>query len=442
MNRGRWISARFVAALFWLGGIVGLWAVWLMSQRNITAMSLNLVASYFFAWGLACFASQSPTSEVARRFVAMTVSLGLCAVVLEGVAALRLLDYRDLFSTRDSVPWVSRDNVLDPELLHLHRPHLHWTGPARGDIAESWHLRTGATYSCDVRYDRNGFRNQEDLSAADIAVTGDSIVEGGLVGADYLATSVIAKTMSRKVINLGQNWYGPEQELAVLRRYALPLRPQSCVWVFFEGNDLMDVARYQAALRDWPGFSRSLHTFDQRSFTRNLLLRLHRSLAPPKPVTYAQEQTGTLIVDGKPATLYFKYEGHQLTADELRALETVRRTLAAAHDLCQSASAKLVVVFAPTKFRVYDGVCEFPESSRCRHWEQSDLPARLASIVGAISKDIGFLDLTSALRAEAAQGRLVYFPDDTHWNAEGQRVVGNAISEFLKAGNSLHAPAR
>ena len=64
----------------------------------------------------------------------------------------------------------------------------------------------------------------------------------------------------------------------------------------------------------------------------------------------------------------------------------------------------------------------------------NDLPDRLRDIVADISPEIGYLDLTPALRSAARENTLVFFPDDTHWTAEGHRVVAAALAEALTIG--------
>src|SRR4029453_12291195 len=62
----------------------------------------------------------------------------------------------------------------------------------------------------------------------------------------------------------------------LLRRYGLPLRPRTCVWVFYEGNDLEDLHRYEKTAPNWPRLSKEMNSFWQRSFTRNGSLAVHR----------------------------------------------------------------------------------------------------------------------------------------------------------------------
>ena len=93
-----------------------------------------------------------------------------------------------------------------------------------------------------------GSATAEDLSRAEVVVLGDSFVEGGLVAADDLMTATLGRLLGCQVANLGQSAYGPQQMLAVLKRYAMPLRPRLCIWTFYEGNDLDDVERYEQFL--------------------------------------------------------------------------------------------------------------------------------------------------------------------------------------------------
>jgi len=60
-----------------------------------------------------------------------------------------------------------------------------------------------------------------------------------------------------------------------------------------------------------------------------------------------------------------------------------------------------------------------------------DLPDRLRQMIYEISPDIGYLDLTPALKTAARKGSLVFLPYDTHWSVEGHRVVGDALARAL-----------
>src|SRR5262249_62229414 len=72
---------------------------------------------------------------------------------------------------------------------------------------------------------------------------------GGASVADADPAAVaLEKLIGQCVANLGQSGYGTLQELKVLEKVALPLRPRLVAWFFFEGNDLYDDEAYENAL--------------------------------------------------------------------------------------------------------------------------------------------------------------------------------------------------
>ena len=48
------------------------------------------------------------------------------------------------------------------------------------------------------------------------------------------------------------------------------------------------------------------------------------------------------------------------------------------------------------------------------------------------SAAIPFLDTTAVLERRVESGENVYFPDESHFNELGQRLVANALAEFLQ----------
>jgi PAS domain S-box-containing protein len=58
-------------------------------------------------------------------------------------------------------------------------------------------------------------------------------------------------------------------------------------------------------------------------------------------------------------------------------------------------------------------------------------------MIGDISPDISFLDLTSALRAAVREHNLVFIADDTHWSAKGHQVVAEALAKAIQAENKM-----
>jgi hypothetical protein len=290
----------------------------------------------------------------------------------------------------------------------------------------------------EYRYDQYGLRNEVDVESAEVVVVGDSFVEGlGVSPADIL-TNQLARQLNRPVANLAQSWYGPQQELELLRRYGLRMNPKVCVWVFFEGNDLTDVSRYKMATQDWETYSKDFHSFRQRSFTKNAVLAFQRLVQPilkkeVSLVNYIKEHSGFFSTPfGQKTRLTFHYGGYHLSENDRTAIKTLAGIIGQANSLCSVAGAKFLLVFAPTKFRVYKNFTEFDAQTQARYWVINDLPQRLEAMVHEELIDAEFLDLTAAFVGHAKQEALLYFDYDSHWSPEGHRVAASAIANSLK----------
>jgi hypothetical protein len=361
-------------------------------------------------------------APLAARLALAVVVLSLGLVTLEAPALIGLVDYRRVLATTDD-PRLNPENLPDRSCSYRHRPGIHRVGATFGNVASAWRIPGARPHRFDVRYDRYGFRNPRDLTRAEVAVVGDSFIEGGLVAAPELLTAVLARLEGVTVANLGQCGYGPREELAVVRRFALPLRPRWVVWSFFEGNDLDDLRRPES-----PG----LDPFPDRSFGRNLALALGRlvTVAPdPRAATCFGQVAGTRV--------YFPEPAGPLAPEDLDALGRLRAILDEARADCRRAGADLLVVFVPTAFRALGPLCRFEADSPCRSWSPSDLPDRLRDLVAGLGPGVEFLDLTTPLRRAAAEGPLPYFDDDTHWSPAGHRAAARAVADRLDLGDSL-----
>ncbi len=367
-------------------------------------------------------------SKTARRLLLIVSSFIFTLFLIEFPALIDVLDYRTLIGP--SHAWWA-PNIFDPELLHIHRAHAHQTGASLGgDAASLFQIpRSDMTpYQWDVKYDQHGFRNQVDLKSSDTVVIGDSFVEGLTVRNEQLMTSILAQLRGKVVANLGQSAYGPLEELVVLKRYGLPLRPRTVVWMFFEGNDLQDVMGYRQAMRDTPSFWRA---FVARSFTRSALYEVKYLISPPAKRPGKQRSALLQTPNGQQASVYFIYPSKPLTKEDLTALDDTADTLADAYRLLAAQGSRLVFVFVPSKFRVLRPFCSFPPESECGNWVPNNMSERLENAAASISPDIGYLDLTPRLLDAVKEGILPYYPDDEHWSPEGHRIAADAINQYL-----------
>jgi hypothetical protein len=272
-----------------------------------------------------------------------------------------------------------------------------------------------------------------------VVVIGDSFIEGWRVATSDMLTTRLAKQLRLTVANVAQSWYGPQQELELLRRYGVPLHPKVCVWSFYEGNDLSEVHRYNKATRDWPEFSKKFHSFRERSFTKNAMLAVGRIAnawrsGEPDERTWRRWVPSGIFKesDGRNIRIYFLDNSNPLSARDFEALDQVRSDLRQASELCRTVGAKFLVVFIPNKFRVYQGFTTFEADEKPSHWVITDLPKMVEAIVRSLP-DAEFLDLTPALTEEAGRGSVTYLPGlDSHWSPLGNRVAATAIAQFLR----------
>jgi hypothetical protein len=377
----------------------------------------DVAASYLLAWGAVLLVSRRSPGETAKGFVVTTATLLLLVGLLEA-AALTGVDFREVFGRQLPEPWDNPGNVADPVLLHIRKPNSDFV----------WNR-------VRYQYDGNGFRNREDSRTADVVVLGDSFMEGWEVPQDEMVSSRLGRALGRRVVNLAQSGYGPQQELEVLRRFGVPLAPKVCVWGFFEGNDLGDVPRYEEARRNWGALVGS--AFSQRSFSRNALpaIRQLTGLDEGAKESMDRMKNRSCLVrggDGRDVRMYFWYEGHFLSDRDEASLREVRRVLGEAAGLCRARGTELLVVFIPVKYRVYRKAMDCDTGAEPRYWVENELPGRLEAIVREAAPGAGYLDLTPPLAARAGRGGLLYFPIDTHWTAAGHAVAAAEIARDLE----------
>jgi hypothetical protein len=245
-----------------------------------------------------------------------------------------------------------------------------------------------------------------------------------------MMTVRLGERLGVPVANLGQIGYGPQQELAVLRRFAFAYPPKVVLWLVYEGNDLRDAAWYESVRRAWPDLVARQRAFAQRSLLANAAAAARRLGEPEPPEAPVARTRWGRLPDGR--RMWFLNPAGPWAEWQLAALEVLGDVLAEGQRVSAAHGSRLAVVFVPDKFRVYRDVCVFPEHSECRTWQPNDFPDRLQGIVRRMTPEVGFLDLTTSLRERARAGALLYPPDDTHWSPAGNAAVADVLAAYLR----------
>jgi hypothetical protein len=285
-----------------------------------------------------------------------------------------------------------------------------------------------------IRYDAEGFRNPDGLRDWEIAVVGDSFVELGYLDQPDLFTTLLGEQLGLRVKNLGVSFTGPLTYAAYLHHFGLSPSTRYAVMVFFEGNDLEDIAL------EWQRFELARRTGE----------RERREIAPQSSLSTALYRALLPLQSLKSEAPYFKPNARFVAAsadlpvtlrytppsvaeiDDARR-EALERALVSWSETARAHGVTPWLLYMPAKTRVLHGLVRpLPGlEPRIRDWVPSDLPEYVQRRSEA--HQINFIDATPALVAESRQGRLTYNAVwETHLNRLGSQIVTQTLAAALR----------
>jgi len=321
-----------------------------------------------------------------------------------------------------------------------------WRG---GDIVRMGYIPSevsdGVMHRFRFQTDDEGFRNARTRDRIDVAALGDSFTDAMTLDAYDGWTAVLERQTGLAVQNYGTAGFGPQQELRVLTDYVVRHRPRVVVLAYFAGNDLFDAEAFdefeqsggavQRAVPGWPikdVVSRADTWFVVSALRAAGTWASQRQSAEAKPIDTAPPRAAA--AGPTPART-----GWMLT----------RRAIADMQRVTRGIGAELVVMFLPFKSQIYLPLVESSmlpaELSRALQFYLRDNPIppdvammmrnRLAqnTLMQRLCNESGirFLDTTEALSARVRAGENVYFPDESHLNETGHRIVADTLAKFL-----------
>ncbi|HET7291892.1 MAG TPA: hypothetical protein VFM88_05680 [Vicinamibacteria bacterium] len=280
----------------------------------------------------------------------------------------------------------------------------------------------------EVRYDADGFRNPPELRDWTVVVAGDSFVELGHLADAELYTALLGQRLGGRVKNLGVSFSGPLAAAFFLSAHGAAPSARQAVLVFYEGNDLADLAREErelAAVRS--GAPRPLRETVPQSSLLKAGADAWRAL-PALLHTRARrlDQNAWFTGTGGRVPVSVADCGVEVSR---RARASLDRALEAYTRAARRQGMAPFVAYMPCKVHALIG----------RLTDLAGAPIRPASgplprLVAEASERHGakFVDLGPALRAEAGAGHLTYSGVfDTHLNARGSAVVARVLAEAL-----------
>lgn len=324
-------------------------------------------------------------------------------------------------------------------------------------------------------FDGWGFRNPAVPKAVDIVAIGDSHTYGNTAKMREAWPEVVARETGFTVYNMGLGGYGPNQYYQLLTTRAVSLHPKQVLVGLYMGDDFENAFSITYGLDYWAFLRKGTHAgvnadiwgeperagplkpfrnwLSRHSFVYRLVVH-GQTLAALKANLQFRQVTGSTdssvtIVEAPENNIREAFRPIRIAAglDQARpeVREGMRITLHLLEEMnrtCQKNGCTLTVVIIPSKETVF------------AEYFQREPELHLQSVVESLIRNervatsvleehlrkigIGYIETLPALR-KAVQNELYYRgPADMHPSANGYRVIGMAVAEFLRA---AHSPA-
>lgn len=354
--------------------------------------------------------------NLAKRALILVAAAVLCFLVVE--AALLVFDG---LAFRNSL-W-----VFDPEM--------------------GFRVRPGAPHGGSHRANSFGFNDDdyslEEESSFRILIIGDSF--NWIGGRDWNYVDLLEADLrqqfgeSIEVINTGYPATHPEEQLKMFEKFGIRYQPDLVVHGFFVGNDFIDSnpLRRRIAyggevlvldpdeeywtLFGMPVLFRSrLKVNLQGRWLGFLFARRSLQMDPQKYLNL--ERSRMRFCDPKNAE---RFEPHVKRG--LSSLRSMR-------DLTVQAGGEFMVIAYPDEFQVSRKLREevihfYNLDVTSFQWDRAQQLLRQF----CASEGIDFHDLLPGFQQANEEGQVLYIPQNSHWNQEGNRLAADLISDILAA---------
>jgi hypothetical protein len=331
--------------------------------------------------------------------------------------------------------------VSDPDLVFTYRTSGRPRRSGSVFLGDVYSPRYGAApepVEYSMTHDERGFRIGSSKPPYDISVIGDSYVEFGERD-DLTFPELLRAATGMSVQSLGRGWYGPDQYVTLLERFAVPERPQLALFCFFAGNDFDDLWHFDQwraggqyhfyenldSLPIWKRFNRST-----RETVEFLAARLGLGSRDTGPAGVDDSRLGLIDLGDGVQLMALTYWEREIYPHQLDRLRSV---LASFNSTAERAGIEVIIVYIPTATQIYAEM-HTPESNSAfieRVRASPGNPSRNAVLRVSGELDLEVIDLLPEFAALASEGRLLYYRFDTHWNVEGRRAAANAIAARL-----------
>ncbi|HEX2620062.1 MAG TPA: SGNH/GDSL hydrolase family protein [Phototrophicaceae bacterium] len=297
-----------------------------------------------------------------------------------------------------------------------------------------------------ISWDKNGFRVPEhQADYYPIVTIGDSYTEAPNSARPW--SDVLAEKTGLPVRNLGYRGFGPIEETEVLKRFAPELKPQTVIVGYFEGNDLSNAVTALNQPQEMPwNISSESHALKRVDFSDIT----DRDIRYPMKISANDIQHDIVFLEPYAWVLNTSKEDFEHSRNLEITLEHYREMRATVSDAC------FIVAYFPGAPHIYlpylmseyqpilmqkaehftakagKKLKQDPATDMTFDEMLANLPNQRDAVKEMIEAEgMIFFDLTPVLEQGAAQGQMLYYTYDTHWNQDGHNLVGQAIADFL-----------
>lgn len=369
-------------------------------------------------------------ARLGSRIILTVLTLMLTLLVAEGFFRVIGYDFDRQEQKLSEVPIFFRQpRVPTGDVFFRREGPAVWKGPVL-------HLGQKVT----VHYDKLGFRNPPGLNDWEIVVVGDSFVELGHLPLAKLFTRRLGRRLGVRVKNLGVSKTGPWSQIHYLKTWGKAPSTKHAVIVFFEGNDIKDVALEANALK---GFRSGGNRSYRRITPQTSLLKAATGLltsAPELQPERGEDQlarwtNANLYLPGleAPSRVFSWYRAPARRHFPPSRSEQLNQAIAAWGAAARGLDLEPWLLYMPCKNRIWHRYLEFdPDVSRkIQIWKPTDLPLYIKELAEA--EGIRFLNAVPGLLDATARGQMVFNPYDSHLSEIGSRVLARAMAEQMRA---------
>ncbi len=410
-------------------GVLAWWIVPLIRPRGPYAecyrlldLEIGVVATLI--WAVCALVAAAPPARRRPLALRLTVALGallITAVICDLAYVTWTVRARRFWYYGQDFPYDAHLN--DPELVWKFRPGFAYEGRAN-------------PFSHKVRFqtDENGFRNPRGITQADVVFVGDSVTMAAEVPEEATFVQKTAQTLGLRTVNLGVFGYGPQQELAVLKRYGLAYEPRAVVWQVTEWNDCEDAERYaQRKQPTRPQLKPWVELYESYSPIVAGLEKIFKRKGASRENDLVLFQRSDGLVDKQ-----YLWPVVDEVAKSPQGWQVTKRAIADAHALCRERGIALIVLFVPLHSRVLSSyVLPRTEAERTRFSDQASAPPstlELALAEHCRALDCPFIDLLPALRQRATTCNMhLYIKHDPHLDLDGHDEAAKAVTACLRS---------